>query len=121
MDRIYSIYDCDVSTFKKWAASNGYITKYYQNAKSQNLFDIDNIPVTMNLRLKLDNHKFKTYPYLDTFQFYDILGGVFYNNQMMSYDCTLIQSDGGLYPPPDENDDDDFDFSDEYEDHDVEW
>jgi hypothetical protein len=120
MDRIYSIYDCDIFAFKKWGRDNGYISKYYQNAKSQNLFDIDNVPVTINLKVKLDNHALGYYPYLDTFQFYKMSEGTFYNNETVYYDYTLIQSNGGLVPP-NEDDEPEFNDFDEYSDDDQEW
>lgn len=121
MDRIYSIYDCDIVAFKKWARDNGYITKYYQNAKSQNLFDIDNSPITMNLKVKLDKHDLGHYPYLDSFQFYKMSDGLFYNCENMYYDYTLIQSNGGLYPPPEDDDEMDYDDFSDYVDDQQEW
>ena len=38
MDRVYSVYDHDVDTFKEWAKQNGYISKWEQSAKSELLF-----------------------------------------------------------------------------------
>lgn len=98
MDRIYTIFDSDVLVFKKWARENGYINKSYQNAKSQNIFEVDNKEIIMDLKVILPNHQLDTYPYLDSFQFYNQMNGTFYNSPKRHYDCVLIQSNGSLYP-----------------------
>ncbi len=109
MDRIYTINDSDVIIFKRWARDNGYITKAYQNAKSQNVFDVDGEEKIINLSVKLDNHKLRYYPYLDTFQFYDEGKGLFHNSYMKPHDYVLIQSNGSRFPPePEPEPDPDF-------------
>lgn len=121
MDRIYTVYDSDVFIFKRWANQNGYITKFYQNAKTQSIFDINNEEVVMNLKVTLPNHNLGTWPYLDTFPFYDMRTGTFYNHENKYYDYILTQSNGGLYPPepePEEPDMDDFDFGEVHDDWD---
>jgi hypothetical protein len=105
MDRIYSLFDSDVYLFKRWANDNGYIPKFYQNAKSQNIFDMNNEPVKMNLKVELKNHNFGTWPYLDSFQFYNISKGVFFNHESAPWNYILIQADGGIEPSPSENED----------------
>lgn len=111
MDRIYTIYDSDILMFKNWAKENGYIPKFYQNAKSQNLFDINGERVKLNLKVTLQQHKLEYYPYLDSFQFYDCYSGIFYNNDLRAFDYTLIQANGSLTPPDPEPERDDFDDS----------
>lgn len=115
MDRIYTIYDSDVFVFKKWAREHGYIPKFYQNAKTQNIFG-DDEEMILNLKVKLDKHVLESYPYLDTFPFYDSTNGLFYNNTNRMYHFTLIQSNGSLTPPepdePEEEPEDDDWFSD---------
>lgn len=121
MDRIYSVYDSDVFVFKRWARDNGYITKFYQNAKSQNIFDINNDAIYMDLKVILPNHNLGTWPYLDTFPFYDMKNGFFYNNEMFDYDHILIQSNGGLYPSEPDHPEDQFDLEDDYIDEQDHW
>ena len=79
MDRIYTIYDSDIFIFKKWARDNGYICKSFQNSKSQTQLEVGENNVSLNLSVKLENNNLKWYPYLDTFQFYDISNGVLFN------------------------------------------
>lgn len=96
MDRIYTVFDSDVHLFKRWARDNGYITKYYQNAKSQNIYDINGVETRMDLTVNIDSHKFFYYPYLDSFQFYNTTTGDFHNNPYSNFEYTLIQANGSL-------------------------
>jgi hypothetical protein len=120
MDRIYTIFDSDVLIFKKWARDNGYITKAYQNAKTQNIFEVDNHEIVMDLKVTLENHLLGSYPYLDSFQFYDQMKGIFYNSTKRSYDYTLIQSNGSPYPLDPEPEEEP-NFDDEVMIDDAEW
>lgn len=96
MDRIYSSYDHDVASFKSWAKSNGYISKYTQTSRSELLFDVDGGVRELLLSVHLDNHIMEHYPYLDTFKFYNKENGTFSNwNNSFSNFC-LVQSDGCL-------------------------
>jgi hypothetical protein len=94
MDRIYTVYDHDVNSFKKWAKQNGYLTKWDQSAKNELYVDIDDNPIRKHLYVILDKHQLRYYPYLDTFKFYDTELGRFSNSQNWSYDYTLVQSSG---------------------------
>jgi len=96
MDRIYTIFDSDVFVFKKWGRENGYISKFYQNAKTPSIFEVDGKEMILNLTVKLDIHSFSFYPYLDSFQFFNMSEGVLYNNTYSYYEFHLVQSDGRL-------------------------
>ncbi len=105
MDRIYAIHDSDVFVFKKWARENGYISKFYQNSKSFELFDIEGEPTQLSLTIKLASHQYQFYPYLDTFQFYNIWHGEFKNSPFM-YDYQLNRADGDIYHQEEEGEPD---------------
>lgn len=108
MDRIYSVFDSDVKTFKKWAESNGYITKWEQNAKSHQYFDIKGQPIKIKCNLKIVEKNLRYYPYLDTFPFFDLRNGVLYNDEYNSkWEYRLVQANGSLTPPPDPEEYDD--------------
>jgi hypothetical protein len=94
MDRIYYIYDHDVAFFKDWAKENGYLSKWEQNAKSELNFDVDGVIFHKNLYVVLENYDFKSYPYLDTFKFFNKDKGRFSNSDRYNFDYTLIQSNG---------------------------
>jgi len=97
MDRIYSVFDSDILTFKKWAFENDYIPKYEQNAKSHQFFDIKGEVVRLRCRIELGSSKFNFYPYLDTFPFFNFNDGVISNDEFgFPWDYKLIQADGNL-------------------------
>ncbi len=94
MDRVYSIYDHDVDTFKMWAKENGYISKWEQSAKSETLFDIDGEPARLKLFVTLENSEFSYYPYLDTFKYFSPSRNRFSNSDYYDYAYKLVQSNG---------------------------
>lgn len=96
MDRVYSIYDHDIVTFKSWAKRNGYISKWLQNAKSKSLFDINGERTKMCLSVNLDNYKQEFYPYLDTFKYFNYFNGQFSNSDSLPFNYKLVQSNGML-------------------------
>lgn len=96
MDRIYGFYDSDVQKFIKWADDNGYIYKYEQNAKSKPYVYFKNEGCALPLSVKLENFNFRTYPYLDTFSFFNKSTGMLYNYPDSPYEYELIQADGNL-------------------------
>lgn len=96
MDRIYTVYDHDVITFKMWGKENGYLPKSEQSSRSERYFDTINGQSSIKLTTKLDVHKHTHYPYLDTFKFYDSENGVFSNQEMSFRDFVLIQGNGSM-------------------------
>lgn len=106
MDRIYSVYDSDVITFKTWAKENGYISKYEQTAKSKIFFTTaDGENKYISLKVKLDNPHLNYYPYLDTFSYFRWDRGEFYNNPEIRHDYILVQANGRLEAEPNEEED----------------
>ena len=104
MDRIYTIFDHDVHLFKKWAKENGFITKYYQNAKTEKLFEVDGKVMELDLIIKLQKSQFRWYPYLDTFKYFSDWKGTFSNSRKWTWDYCLIQSNGMTEPEPQDED-----------------
>lgn len=105
MDRIYSIYDHDMIFFKNWAIKNGYIHKFEQSARSENVFiNLNGKVERIDLTVKLDNHICDYYPYIDSFKFYSRKYGTLSNSEFFSYKYVLVQNDGGLLPPKEEED-----------------
>ena len=115
MDSIYSIYDHDMIFFKNWALKNGYIHKYEQSARSENIFVTPQNPdpIRIDLTVKLDNHICDYYPYIDSFKFYSRKLGTLSNSEYFSYKYVLVQNDGGLVPKEEEEP--------EYDDQSVDW
>jgi hypothetical protein len=98
MDRIYTVFDSDVVTFKKWANENGYIPKFEQNAKSHQFFDIKGEVIRLKLGINLERKEFPHYPYLDTFPFLTFRKGLLTNDEYGSWDYKLVQANGNLEP-----------------------
>jgi hypothetical protein len=104
MDRIYSVFDSDVNTFKKWANENGYIPKFEQNAKSHQFFDIKGEVVRLCCKVKLESAHLSYYPYLDTFPFFNWSSKEISNDEFsFGWDYKLVQADGSLERPPQED------------------
>ena len=97
MDRIYSVFDSDVYTFKKWANENGYIPKFEQNAKSHQFFDIKGEVVRVRCNIQLDNTRFGSFPYLDTFPYFNWSTNQVSNDEYsFDWEYKLVQADGTL-------------------------
>jgi hypothetical protein len=98
MDRIYTIFDSDVLTMKKWAEDNGYIPKFEQNSKSHQVFDVKGEPTLISCNIQLEKFQFKYYPYLDTFPYFNPDSGVLTNLEFSStWIYKLVQADGSLF------------------------
>lgn len=112
MDRIYSLFDSDVHIMKRWAEENGYIPKWEQNSKSHQIFDIKGEAQIINSKILLDNFKLRSYPYLDTFPYFNNETGELYNTEFNpNWIYKLVQADGTLERVrEEENDDYDDDF-----------
>jgi len=109
MDRIYSINESNVNTFKKWAIENKYIYKLEQNSKTRSCFVIDGKYRNLNLKLNLQRYIFNYYPYLDTFPYFNLSNGVCYNTDYYDgYEYILTHSDGSLGDKIYEEEDDDY-------------
>ena len=96
MDRIYSVYDYEVLSFKKWATDNNYIYKKEQSSKRERLFVTPDGTMDLKLKVKLDKWKIEYYPYIDTFKFLNYSNGVLSNNDDCFFDFILVQNDGSL-------------------------
>lgn len=111
MDRIYTIFDSDVLVFKRWARENGYMTKAYQNSKTQDIFDIDGSQVQLFNYVELKNFNLESYPYLDTFQYFEPCTGKFFNYPSMTYQYRLNRANGQVEGPVEEADHEDVDLN----------
>jgi hypothetical protein len=94
MDRIYSVFDSDIVTFKRWADENGYVHKLEQNAKSHQYFQSKDQVHRLRCGVSIPEKSFTYYPYLDTFPFFDIHAGFLYNDEYNSnWDYRLVQAE----------------------------
>ena len=96
MDRIYSVYDYEISSFKQWASDHGYIYKLEQSAKSELQFVTQNGVEILHLSTQLQNWTGCLYPYVDTFKYLNYRRGILSNSEDSNYDFILVQNDGSL-------------------------
>ena len=99
MDRIYTVSDEELSFhFKKWATENGYLYKSEQNWFNTLFFEqIGQKKQELQLSVKLNNFKFRRYPYIDTFKFFNPDTGVLTNFIPEGFFRTLCASDGSMH------------------------
>lgn len=108
MDRIYTVLDSDLISFKNWAYQNGYIHKLEQNAKSSLYFYDKNEILRLSFKISLKKTSFRYYPFLDTFSYFCEDEGYLTNdNYNMNWDYELRQANGTLQREENENDDED--------------
>lgn len=101
MDRIYYTDDHIVNVFKNWAFENGYMPKMDQSSRSERYIILPNRGVAQTkLLIKLDKSDLEFYPYLDTFKFFNVSKGILRNYEKVEHDYVLVQTNGGLEPPP---------------------
>jgi len=96
MDRIYSVYDYEISSFKQWASDHGYIYKLEQSAKSELQFVTQNGVEVLHLKTNLVKWTGCLYPYVDTFKYLNYRKGILSNSENSNYDFILVQNDGSL-------------------------
>lgn len=96
MDRIYTVNDDEYTYhFKKWADDNDFLYKKEQRWNNTLYFESKGKPIFKEMSVKLKNHSYSRYPYLDTFKFYNVESGTFYNYIPKDIDVyTLSQPDG---------------------------
>lgn len=100
MDRIYTVYDHDVEFFFSWAQKNGYITKAYQNAKTEMLYKVDGKVQQLRLFVNLNKGFLSYVPYLDTFKYFNPKLGRYSSSPDFNYSYVLVQSDGSYEREP---------------------
>ena len=101
MDRIYTIKTADEQLFKEWAIKNKYWFKSNQDFSEFTSFEFHKEDGTVEKRqgefsVKLDNKgEYHSYPYMDSFKYYDVSKGALYNSSNFGYDYELVDTEGG--------------------------
>lgn len=85
MDRIYCNMDSDVNIFLKWGKENNVSCTYDK-------FEKENIKLTVQLN---NDIKYKKYPYMDTFGYFNKTNSILCSDPMKSY-IALEDTDGGI-------------------------
>jgi hypothetical protein len=103
MDRIYTIRTADQQLFKDWARENGYWSKEKQDFSEYTDFVFRNKETGEIIEkrqgefsVKLDNGgEYSSYPYMDSFKYYNPRNGTLYNSSNFDYEYELTDTDGG--------------------------
>ena len=103
MDRIYTIRTADQQLFKDWAKENGYWFKEKQDMSEFTNFVFQDKETGEIIEkrqgefsVKLDNKgEYPSYPYMDSFKYYDRVKGVLHNSANFNYDYELTDTEGG--------------------------
>ena len=102
MDRIYVIRTADQQLFKDWAIENGYWFKERQDFSEYTEFIFQDKETGEQERrqgefsVKLDNGgEYPSYPYMDSFKYYNPRNGTLYNSSNFDYTYELTDTEGG--------------------------
>jgi len=101
MDRIYTIKTADEQLFKEWAINNGYWYKEKQDYSEYTNFlfhtkDGDIETRSGDFSVSLDNSgEYSSYPYMDSFKYYNVRKGILYTSSSFDYDYELTDTEGG--------------------------
>jgi hypothetical protein len=102
MDRIYTIRTADEQLFKEWAIENGYWFKEKQDYSDYTNFNFQNKETgeiekrNGEFSIKLDNGgEYPSYPYMDSFKYYNPKNGTLYNSSDFDYEYELTDTEGG--------------------------
>jgi hypothetical protein len=102
MDRIYVIRTADQQLFKDWAIENGYWFKERQDFSEYTEFIFQDKETGEQERrqgefsVKLDNGgEYPSYPYMDSFKYYNPRNGTLYNSSNFDYEYELTDTEGG--------------------------
>ncbi len=102
MDRIYVIRTADQQLFKDWAIENGYWFKERQDFSEYTEFIFQDKETGEQEKrqgefsVKLDNGgEYPSYPYMDSFKYYNPKNGILYNSSNFDYTYELTDTEGG--------------------------
>ena len=101
MDRVYTIKTADEQLFKEWAIANKYWFKSKQDYSEYTYFEFHKEDGEVETRqgefsVTLDNSgEYSSYPYMDSFKYYNVNKGILYNSSNFDYDYELTDTEGG--------------------------
>ena len=80
VDRVYTVDDATKILFDNWADERGYLRRYSFSQDAIRVFVLKGEVIREDVKVKLENWKFKKYPYMDTFKKLDVKSGILINN-----------------------------------------
>jgi hypothetical protein len=97
LDRIYTIDDWMVHKMTKWAQDNGMAIRYYQGLGDSDWIEYNGIKYQAEMEVNVKKIHYSAFPYLDTFNRYDVKSGKLLNYEPSKFSGFGLQSTSGNY------------------------
>ena len=97
LDRIYTIDDWMVNKMTRWAQDNGMSYRYYQGLHDDGTISYKDVKYKAEMEVCVKKIHYSAFPYLDTFNRYDVKNGKLYNYKPSKFSGFGLQSTQGNY------------------------
>ena len=97
LDRIYTIDDWMVNKMTRWAQDNGMAYRYYQGLHNDGTISYKDVKYKSEMEVNVKKIHYSAFPYLDTFNRYDVKNGKLYNYKPSKFSGFGLQSTQGNY------------------------
>jgi hypothetical protein len=97
LDRIYTIDDWMVNKMTRWAQDNGMAYRYYQGLHDDGTISYKDVKYKSEMEVNVKKIHYSAFPYLDTFNRYDVKNGKLYNYKPSKFSGFGLQSTQGNY------------------------
>lgn len=97
LDRIYTIDDWMVHRMTKWAKDNGIANRNYQSLGDGDWIEYNGVKYRVEMEVNVKKIHYSAFPYLDTFNRYDVKNGKLYNYKPSKFSGFGLQSTQGNY------------------------
>ena len=97
LDRIYTIDDWMVNKMTRWAQDNGMAYRYYQGLHDDGTISYKDVKYKSEMEVNVKKIHYSAFPYLDTFNLYDVKNGKLYNYKPSKFSGFGLQSTSGNY------------------------
>jgi hypothetical protein len=97
LDRIYTIDDWMVNKMTRWAQDNGMGYRYYQGLHDDGTISYKDVKYKSEMEVNVKKIHYSAFPYLDTFNRYDVKRGKLYNYKPSKFSGFGLQSTHGNY------------------------
>lgn len=97
LDRIYTIDDWMVNKMTRWAQDNGMAYRYYQGLHDDGTISYKDVKYKSEMEVNVKKIHYSAFPYLDTFNRYDVKNGKLYNYKPSKFSGFGLQSTSGNY------------------------
>jgi hypothetical protein len=97
LDRVYTTEDWMVHKMTKWAKDNGMANRYYNGLGDSDLIEYNGVKFSAEMEVNVKKIHYSAFPYLDTFNRYDVKRGKLFNYRPNKFSGFGLQSTHGDY------------------------